>query len=585
MNRIDFQSPHDKEQYASIYFQDKVRPADGRNNVQTETPITNLEYSANGQCRCQTDQDNHRKAGLLETYLHSATIHGISQTSGPQFYIYRRPIWCLLVIAMAIGLSITLFGQISNLYDHPVKTVTRVTLKNEMVFPAVTICSLNQYIRDRVPDIPIIEKLFLYQSQYAPMARGTGLFNKTLDLDNLTDVSGDDLVAIVRHAAPRLEDLLRQCTWEVHGYNCQDLFRPIQTGYGTCFVFNGPDIEPDQLAKAVSSLSMLRVLIWTHNDKSYYSKLIHAGIKVLIHQPDEMPFPLYQGWYVRPGVAASMALSRSDSKGLPSPYKAFNNGYCVDTTAEGYINPLKRYKIYTEDNCINDCLFEKLEALCNCKHYFALGNRPYCSAKQLLGCYIPKLAGLDTTDVQHCGCGKKCHTVTYDADISYADFASDFIEEQAMRDGITFFNHALSDNIVDLKIYFKSLNTMDIVQEPELTSMTIIGTVGGQMGLFLGASILSVTELIELILILVLRPIKTWTFNVFKKWSSTQFLSLTTKQSISPDIPIKPDSASPTMFPIVRISCISSSLFDPLSINPFSEFYAPISPKESFVYN
>ncbi|GFN78079.1 acid-sensing ion channel 1 [Plakobranchus ocellatus] len=435
---------------------------------------------------------------------------------------YDQPIWCILVIGMAIGLGITLCKQISTLYDHPVKTVTRVTLKNEMVFPAVTICSLNQYIRDRVPDIPIIEKLLLYQSQYANMAKGSGLLNKSLDLDNFTDVSGDDLVKIVRHAAPRLEDVLRQCTWEVHGYNCQDLFRPIQTGYGTCFVFNGPDIEPDQLAKAVSSLSMLRVLVWTHNDKSYYSRVIHGGIKVLIHQPDEMPFPLYQGWYVRPGVAASMALSRSDSKGLPSPFKAFNNGYCVDTTAEGYINPLKRYKIYTEDHCINDCLLENLEALCNCKHYFALGDRPYCSAKQLLSCYIPKSMNLDIADVQHCGCGKECNTVTYGADISYADFATDFVEEQALRDGITFFNHQLRNNIVNLKINFKSLNILEIVQEPELTKMTIIGTVGGQMGLFLGASVLSVTELIELVLLLVLRPMKAWTSKVLKKMNGNK---------------------------------------------------------------
>ncbi|GFO07525.1 hypothetical protein PoB_003403000 [Plakobranchus ocellatus] len=90
MSRIDFQSPHDKEQFASIYLQEKVRPADGSNNVQTESPNKHLEYSANGQCRCQTDHDNHRTAGLFETYLHSATIHGVAQTSGPQFYIYRR---------------------------------------------------------------------------------------------------------------------------------------------------------------------------------------------------------------------------------------------------------------------------------------------------------------------------------------------------------------------------------------------------------------------------------------------------------------------------------------------------------------
>ncbi|GFR86974.1 acid-sensing ion channel 2-like [Elysia marginata] len=188
----------------------------------------------------------------------------------------------------------------------------------------------------------------------------------------------------------RLDEMLLQCSWNLKRYDCKDLFRPLHTGYGTCYVFNGPEIETHNLAKAVSLFSQLRVMVSIGNRHSYYSKLMHAGIKVLVHQQDEMPFPLFEGYFVRPGVAASMALTRSDSKCLPFPYKAYNNGYCEDTKAEGYQNRLKRYAIYNGNNCLNDCMFEKLEEACGCRHYFANGNHTVCSAKQILTCYMPK---------------------------------------------------------------------------------------------------------------------------------------------------------------------------------------------------
>ena len=78
----------------------------------------------------------------------------------------------------------------------------------------------------------------------------------------------------------RLKDLMLLCKWGAKTYNCQDIFRPLHTGYGTCYVFNGPDIAPDNLARAVSAFSQLRVLMTTLNNQTYFSKLIHAGVKV-----------------------------------------------------------------------------------------------------------------------------------------------------------------------------------------------------------------------------------------------------------------------------------------------------------------
>ncbi|KAK3770162.1 hypothetical protein RRG08_038674 [Elysia crispata] len=457
-------------------------------------------------CGCYLDVNKSKE--LLADYLESASIHGIAQTKGPQYYSWRRPVWLLLILVMSIALSWTLYRQISSLYHYPIKTVTKITINDNLPFPAVTICNLNQYIRERLPDDPMIEKVLYAQSEYAGISRHLGYSHKLPDLDNLTDVPGEELRRIALHAAPKLKDLMLLCKWGAKTYNCQDIFRPLHTGYGTCYVFNGPDIAPDNLARAVSAFSQLRVLMTTLNNQTYFSKLIHAGVKVLVHQPDEMPFPLFSGWFVRPGVAASMALTRHDSKCLPYPFQAYSNAFCEDSKAEGYKNRLKHYQLYTAENCLNDCLYEQLEETCGCRHYFAKGNRSICSAKQLLTCYMPKNDAINTNDAQHCGCLRECETITYTADLSYANFATGFIKNQAVKDRITVFNDYLDENVIDLRVYFASLNVMEVIQEPEMNKWTVIGTLGGQLGLFLGASTLSFVELIEILLLLLVTYIR-----------------------------------------------------------------------------
>ncbi|GFS23254.1 acid-sensing ion channel 1-like [Elysia marginata] len=301
-------------------------------------------------------------------------------------------------------------------------------------------------------------------------------------------------------------------SWQLEHLPCEELFKPVQTNLGVCFTFNGrnQDNETTDLKKATSNWSMLRVLVDTQNDRSYFSKVIHAGVKVLVHEPEHTPYPEWKGWFLRPGVAASLAVARTETSRLPAPYKAYKNSYCADIRHEGYKNPLKRYKLYSHENCLSECLMDFMEGECGCLSYNAHfdGNYTVCSAKQTLACEIPNSAKIEFSDLQSCSCPRSCDQVAYDADVTYADFASMFIQEQALKDNITGLNDTLRRNVIDFRVFFKSLNVYEVRQEPKLTRETIIGTVGGQMGLFLGASILSITELAEVLLLVIARAVR-----------------------------------------------------------------------------
>ncbi|GFN94206.1 acid-sensing ion channel 5, partial [Plakobranchus ocellatus] len=138
------------------YLKDTLYPLQREESVQVEMPFSESNtLTQRKQQRPRTLNEEQQANGMLEYYLQSATIHGISQTRGPQHYFLRRPIWFILLAVMTISLVWAVYGQINNLYEYPIKTVTQVTLNTVLPFPAVTICNLNQFMRDRVPDIPI----------------------------------------------------------------------------------------------------------------------------------------------------------------------------------------------------------------------------------------------------------------------------------------------------------------------------------------------------------------------------------------------------------------------------------------------
>ncbi|GFO10679.1 acid-sensing ion channel 1-like [Plakobranchus ocellatus] len=403
MSGVTFQmSQYDSSR---TYLQDTLYPLQREVSVQVDMPFSESNRLMQGKQQSQCDLNEEQQAkGMLEYYLQSATIHGISQTSGPQHYSLRRPIWLILLSVMTIGLIWAVCGQINNLYEYPIKTVTQVTLNTVLPFPAVTICNLNQFMRDRVPDIPIVVKVIQYQSEYFQLvARMKNQSDNMLDLANLTDVPGEELQRILFDAAP---------------------------SNGICYTFNGPDLKPEQRYKAVGPISLLRTQVILGNNRSYYARFSYAGIKVLVTHQDVIQHPQFGGWFIRPGVAASMALSRSDSKCLPKPFKAFTNDYCEDTKVDGYRN---RLTLYTQ---------------------------------------------IEVEDLLQCSCPRECEYIDYSADISYANIVSQFVETQAVKDGILLLNNSLRENLIDLSIFYKSLNVVEIVQEPAMSLASIIDSRG-----------------------------------------------------------------------------------------------------------
>ena len=61
------------------------------------------------------------------------------------------------------------------------------------------------------------------------------------------------------------------------------------------------------------------------------------------------------------------------------------------------------------------------------------------------------------------------------------------------------FSHTILDNLLKVSIYYEEIISEILIETPEWTWTSLFSEIGGIMGIWLGASIFSVTELLILI--------------------------------------------------------------------------------------
>ncbi|KAK3784827.1 hypothetical protein RRG08_056786 [Elysia crispata] len=130
-----------------------------------------------------------------------------------------------------------------------------------------------------------------------------------------------------------------------------------------------------------------------------------------------------------------------------------------------------------------------------------------CSAQEYLTCYVPISSKFSQANILACDCREKCETTSYETEVFYADFATRFIKETAIRDN----NMHMSDvktSAIELTIFYKSLTVETLEQQPAISTADVFGKLDGQMGLFLGVSLLSCIEILELFFLLILNYLR-----------------------------------------------------------------------------
>ncbi|NXU54527.1 ASIC1 protein, partial [Turnix velox] len=419
----------------------------------------------------EEEEEDARAATDFVAFASSCTLHGLSHIFVEGSLGARQALWAL---AFLLSLSVFLYQVADRIvyyleYHH----VTLLSEEDspEMTFPAVTFCNIN---RVRLSQLSHEDLLYLAPLvDYEPgMELGFAPAPPALE----DDEEPLNLYGFFNRTCHQLEDMLLSCSYR--GQECgPGDFAAVFTRYGKCYTFNaGQDGKPRLITMKGGTGNGLEIMldiqqdeylpVWGETDETSFE----AGIKVQIHSQDEPPLIDQLGFGVAPGFqtfvscqeqrvgtgGGDLGCSLLHRCGVWTPHVGWRGGYC---SALGIPPGGLGFSISPSHSCpCPDFLVEK--------------------------------------DNEYCICEMPCNVTRYGKELSMVKIPSKASAKYLAKK----YNKSeqyIGENILVLDIFFEALNYETIEQKKAYEVAGLLGDIGGQMGLFIGASILTVLEIFD----------------------------------------------------------------------------------------
>ncbi|XP_042310059.1 acid-sensing ion channel 1 isoform X3 [Sceloporus undulatus] len=438
--------------------------------------------------------------------LRQTTFHGLRHVFSPHLSCPHRAFWLMAFLASLALLLTWSSNRIHYLFSWPVQTKVHLLYGRNLTFPAVTLCNSNLLrvrrmsradlhlggywlglLRKNLQPVPAIWTL-LKDPRWLWLGALLN-FSHYLPPSPPEDQSTRHLLDRLGH---QLEEMLLSCRFQ--GQHCgPHNFTTVFTRYGKCYTFNsGQSDKPPLITMKGGTGNGLEIMldiqqdeylpVWGETDETSFE----AGIKVQIHSQDEPPFIDQLGFGVAPGFQTFVSCQEQRLLYLPPPW-----GQCKSVTMESDF-----YDTYSITACRIDCETRYLVENCNCRMVHMPGDAPYCTPEQYKECADPALDFLVERDSEYCVCEMPCNVTRYGKELSMVKIPSKASAKYLAKK----YNKSeqyIGENILVLDIFFEALNYETIEQKKAYEVAGLLGDIGGQMGLFIGASILTVLELFD----------------------------------------------------------------------------------------
>ncbi|CAO4360202.1 unnamed protein product [Caenorhabditis nigoni] len=428
---------------------------------------------------------------------------------------WLRAFW-ILVVLVSIALFVWQFiTLLTNFLSFSVNTETTLQFA-ERTFPTVTICHLNPWKLSETQSVdPDMDALVNAYNSYSTSAQFGLPASLTADRqqqankwtlmysERLKDKQYEDASNI----AYSYDDMVVSCTYNAKTCNISDFNDFYNPSYGNCIQFNTAGIHQSSRAGPLYGLRM----VMRTDQATYLPWTETSGVIIDIHMQDEIPYPDVFGYFAPPGTASSLGVSYVQTTRLAKPY-----GTCTTKTK---LETTHYTGTYTVEACFRSCMQEKIIATCGC-YYPAYSHAP--NTTQFVSCdngvqtltnlnCVDQINSADSTEfdvLTDCDCPQPCEVDSYGVTVSTAQWPSDsYTPTECNPGGPSGPWDASGESCLDwykantilIEIYYERMNFQVLTESPAYTFVNFISDVGGQVGLFLGMSIISVIEYVVLI--------------------------------------------------------------------------------------
>ena len=430
----------------------------------------------------------HYNDHYLNKWVEETSLYGIPHVFKGKSKI-RRITWALILVCLIIGCLYTVSDRLYRYIKKP--TTTTVAVESAeltgLPFPAVTVCSLNAYESSEIAQFA--EFLFNPDLAYDFRALNKlGMCDKLLS--NITeDVRNADIWEVIQKS---FRNIVYYCGF-IQGVNnelylCEKELQPVLTSLGVCYTFNSiTNGRQDRYVTATGAKFGLKMII-------NISQINHppiegnSGIKIIVHERDDIARPNLYGLGIPPGRNAYIGIRKKIDIDHTS------NVGCIEDRELSFYSHYE----YSQFACRQNARIEHIAQpnICNCildpltrPSSGLYSNTPNCTFNDTC-CLLDQYSSFDPRG----GCHVPCHFEYYDNQISYSSFPTGhFLEYLAMSMNMS--KDRIRDEVMSVSIFFEDLQVTTTTTEYSYSFTAFLADLGGGMGLFLGASLIAFIEI------------------------------------------------------------------------------------------
>ena len=460
----------------------------------------------------------------LKSRWTGSTIHGFHNIPMAKYRLTKL-IWVLIFLISLVFFIYSSIINIQSYFEYNVVISSKIIHQSSIEFPTVSLCNLKMFAKNNTMLNEIVSIL-----NQTKLNRNRAATRKTME-DNekmrrlqyliKSYASGPNLTTPERKSfGLSIEEMLVSCYF--NGMPCYDeefeWFYNYE--YGNCFAFNSgfntkknKHVPLKNVQRAGQQHGLKLELFVGTPDKNDISLTYTTGLHIFFGNKSEISYDLI-GIDVPTGFQTNIAIEKSIINQYPTPHNQcildpkdsnIEDTILIDTIFNSSLN-------YSQNQCFDLCYQYNLIESCGCYDPLLppFDAKKECRTIYDLNCDYHFFKRFTININNYCSkfCPPECNKMVYTYTTYNAQFPTKYYAEHFIKDFLKSKNpnssnidyKTIQDSNLAVSIYFKDIK-YNLVQELlETSKFNLLSQIGGTMGMFLGASILSFFELFEIII-------------------------------------------------------------------------------------
>uniref|UniRef100_A0A0N5B8A6 SET domain-containing protein n=1 Tax=Strongyloides papillosus TaxID=174720 RepID=A0A0N5B8A6_STREA len=289
-------------------------------------------------------------------------------------------------------------------------------------------------------------------------------------------------------------EFIKMCSF--NGNQCdivKDFKLHVDPAFGNCYTFNYNQNKSKIFYSSRAGPSYgLRMMLYV-NSSDYLPTTEATGVRIAIHDQSVWPFPDTFGYSAPTGAISSFGLSLRKFRRLGPPY-----GDCVEANGTLPNDYIFKNNAYEPEGCYRSCYQTRIIQKCNCgdPRYPVSNNRTkYCDILDVTERQCLLHEGIKFTKDNDCKCRHPCQQNVWTTTYSAAKWPSGSFKVGSCNKSLEDCINHYSTHAAMVEIYYEQMSYEKLQESESYLFVNLISDIGGQAGLWLGASVITICEI------------------------------------------------------------------------------------------